>query len=853
MAGSILTFGWVKDGVTARESSTINELSGLTDADPEFAKQVVDLWWVPHDMTKAKSQAISRLLGMAYQDLALARHVITEPFMGPPFRQRDEHALWVLWSWAIDRNTTPLAQLASEPWFTDGLDDLEAVLLPAIGASSDDFRQALIDTHYVASVPIELPLAGEVGLVVVRHTPFPKDDHTFATLEESVRAMEEFMAAPWPAGDVILLLVEPDIWGTIGSGKFVGYLSGTSIEAAYLRALILAINYEAGPSRAALYHETAHHYDFRGHRWLVEGAANFFEAYMLARTGGESLEDRLAFLETHSRCERETIQQHIDDFGGKLCSYELGEKFMLAMYADLGKEVLSASLRDLYAKSFLEYLDEDTIFHAFQSNVPPEREEAFKNVYRKYHGGPLADVDPEGNPDRPALVALFDETGGSSWANGRNWTSVAPLGSWHGVATELQGRVRRLDLDGNGLAGNILPELGSLSDLRVLSLSSNSLVGEIPPELGSLNKLVSLSLGGNHLTGEIPPVFGDLTNLKYLHLVGNQLTGAIPSELAGMRSIVIMDLRMNQLTGRIPAELAGLTNLENLFVARNLLSGEIPPELGKLSRLTWLDLANNRLSGQIPLELGNLSSLEILHLRDNLLSGQIPLELGNLSSLEKLRLRDNLLSGQIPSELGNLKNLKTLELSNNQLSGQIPPEIANLEMLRTLQLNGNQLSGEIPPELGRLSNFYDLNLSGNSLSGPIPPELGNLGGIKILDFRWNQLSGEIPAELGKLTELEKLYLGGNHFTGCIPEVLRKVPSNDLGELGLPYCAVPEDRDHESQEGEAASDAFAFFSPEGEEGPSAEDRTNHGEHGVGDHRGSLTTVGKRFLRAGKFVA
>ena len=49
------------------------------------------------------------------------------------------------------------------------------------------------------------------------------------------------------------------------------------------------------------------------------------------------------------------------------------------------------------------------------------------------------------------------------------------------------------------------------------------------------------------------------------------------------------------------------------------------------------------------------------------------------------------------------------------------------------------------------------------------------------------MSGEIPAELGNLANLEWLQLSGNQLSGCIPAGLGDVPSNDVGELGLPDC------------------------------------------------------------------
>ena len=55
--------------------------------------------------------------------------------------------------------------------------------------------------------------------------------------------------------------------------------------------------------------------------------------------------------------------------------------------------------------------------------------------------------------DRAALEAFYDATGGPGWADSTNWKTSAPLGEWFGVTTDGDGRVRRLNLNGNALAG----------------------------------------------------------------------------------------------------------------------------------------------------------------------------------------------------------------------------------------------------------------------------------------------------------------------------------------------------------------------------------------------------------------
>ena len=374
---------------------------------------------------------------------------------------------------------------------------------------------------------------------------------------------------------------------------------------------------------------------------------------------------------------------------------------------------------------------------------------------------------PPSNPDRDALVALYNATDGPNWSSSMNWLSDKPIGEWYGVTTNANG-LQRLDLGGNQLTGEIPGELGNLSNLQVLWLAGNQLTGEIPGgELGNLSNLQVLSLSNNQLTGEIPGELDNLSNLQQLSLGGNQLTGEIPGELDNLSNLQQLSLGGNQLTGEIPGELGNLSNLERLWLFDNQLTGEIPGELGNLSNLKELSLSNNQLTGEIPGELDNLSNLQQLSLDGNQLTGEIPGELGNLSNLQQLILSNNQLTGEIPEELGNLSNLNTLWLHNNQLTGEIPGELDNLSNLQQLSLDGNQLTGEIPEELGNLSNLNTLWLHNNQLTGEIPGELGNLSNLQQLYLDGNLgLSGSLPGSFTSLTSLRILSLGGTGL--CAP-------------------------------------------------------------------------------------
>ena len=59
--------------------------------------------------------------------------------------------------------------------------------------------------------------------------------------------------------------------------------------------------------------------------------------------------------------------------------------------------------------------------------------------------GAAADVGSVAS-DRTALVALYNATDGTNWVTSTNWLSDRPLGAWHGVTTNSDGRVTELSL-----------------------------------------------------------------------------------------------------------------------------------------------------------------------------------------------------------------------------------------------------------------------------------------------------------------------------------------------------------------------------------------------------------------------
>ncbi len=331
--------------------------------------------------------------------------------------------------------------------------------------------------------------------------------------------------------------------------------------------------------------------------------------------------------------------------------------------------------------------------------------------------------------DRAALEAFYLLTGGPGWIDRTNWRTPAPLGDWHGVTTDRTGRVTRLELPGNGLAGPIPDAVGDLALLQKLDLGGrwdptarqwmeNALTGSIPPALWRSTSLSWLDLGSNALTGPIPPGLEGLTGLRVLDLGSNALTGPIPSGLGSLTNLSWLNLGGNALTGPVPAWLGNLTGLRSLHLSVNELSGPVPAGLGNLADLEWLALGHNELTGSIPAELGNLASLETLSLSRNELTGSIPAGLGDLANLESLSLFSNGLTGSIPSWLGGMTSLRELVMSSNQLTGPVPEELGDLANLELLYLSYNPLEGSLPHSLTGLSQLTSLDISNTGACAP---------------------------------------------------------------------------------------------------------------------------------------
>ena len=98
-----------------------------------------------------------------------------------------------------------------------------------------------------------------------------------------------------------------------------------------------------------------------------------------------------------------------------------------------------------------------------------------------------------------------------------------------GLFCNEQGRIQRISIWWNGLAGTIPSEVSFLSDsLEGINISGGSISGTIPPSFGDLKELKELSISEQCLSGTLPESISSLNRLEILNLHGNDnLSGSL--------------------------------------------------------------------------------------------------------------------------------------------------------------------------------------------------------------------------------------------------------------------------------------------------------------------------------------
>lgn len=314
------------------------------------------------------------------------------------------------------------------------------------------------------------------------------------------------------------------------------------------------------------------------------------------------------------------------------------------------------------------------------------------------------------SPDWTALVALYHAANGPNWANHENWLTDTPVGRWHGVETNDDGRVIRVILPENLLVGTLPAELGHLSSLETLNLRKNELTGDLPAEIGNATRLREIDLGHTDLDGTIPAALGQLVNLRRLNFEYAHFSGPIPPELGALTELGLLNLFKNRLSGRLPEELAGLRSIRKIYVDENRLTGAIPSTFTQLKNVETFFWGGNEglcAPGTTDFETWR-GQRDVKGPRCNE---------ADADALERLYhatgganwtrstgwLENAVLEQWHGIDTDSLGHVTLLDLSNNGLQGRLPPLVAELGRLSVLRVGDNALSGPIPQVLAYLS------------------------------------------------------------------------------------------------------------------------------------------------------
>ena len=439
--------------------------------------------------------------------------------------------------------------------------------------------------------------------------------------------------------------------------------------------------------------------------------------------------------------------------------------------------------------------------------------------------------------DRAALEALYDAAGGPGWTYDTNWKTSAPLGRWHGVTTDGAGRVVRLSLRNNGLAGRLPARLGDLARLEVANFRDNALTGPLPASLGNLTRLRWASLRENDLSGPVPASLGGLSSLETLDLGENVLAGSLPAALGGLARLEWLSFFGNALSGPVPEELGSLRSLETLYLSFNALTGPLPASLAGLPRLELLGVSGT--AACAPADAEFQAWLETIEFfgdtcnRPPEPAGEIPaqalIEAGPAAgvpleawftdpdddSLTYAAASSRpgavaaLVSGDtvwlVPGTAGTATVTVTARDPDGLAAGQriaattsAPARPGSdrevLEALYEAAGGASWTDGTgwmTPAPLGEwygvatdaAGRVTRLGLDDNGLTGSIPPALGGLTRLEVLDLGQNELGGPIPAELRGLTSLRRLSLRDNGLAGPVPGALGRLASLEDLHLG----------------------------------------------------------------------
>ena len=417
LARNVARLPWLMDGITKIEGLWLAEyatfLAKFGGDNEELALSVIERPWARDGISGYEHEWMHQYRRLLEESDPTARQLAIELAELPRFHDRIDHFDASLVARLATSKLLQTPEIADLEWFRDGISDRDLVILmafiDALARSQYQYEDLLRESH-IASRTLSLPLAGDITLQVVRHTPFPDDDPTLDLMEDIALQLEEFMGVPFPLDIALILMIEPNI----EAGE----------EPEYGVAGSLGSHIVAAPPRfnpnfhLAVFHEMAHLY-WGGHTgapaWWTEGTAGFLPSIARDALGQESLDQRERNLVGGTRREcwnlgirtisdyyrlQQNESRVAEDRG--ICIYALGEIFLLDIHNLLGPEATSAAMRQLYVDAhdsgWLDKITDQRIYDAFAANVPEGKMAEFQRLFMSRHGGARVTIPELADP-----------------------------------------------------------------------------------------------------------------------------------------------------------------------------------------------------------------------------------------------------------------------------------------------------------------------------------------------------------------------------------------------------------------------------------------------------------------------
>ena len=417
LARNVARLPWLLDGITKIEGWWLYEyaafLRELDGDNEELALSVIERPWALDGISADEREWVHQYRRLLEESDPIARQIAIDLAAQPWFHDRIDQFDASLVARLATSKLLQTPEITNQEWFRDGISDRDLVLLmafiDALARSQYQYEDLLRESH-IASRTLSMPLAGDITLQVVRHTPFPDDDTTFDLMEDIALQLEEFMGVPFPLDIALILMIEPNI----EAGE----------EPEYGVAGSLGSHIVAAPPRfnpdfhLAVFHEMAHLY-WGGHTgapaWWTEGTAGFLPSIARDALGQESLDQRERNLVGGTRREcwnlgirtisdyyrlQQNESRVAEDRG--ICIYALGEIFLLDIHNLLGHDATSAAMRQIYVDArdsgWLEKVTDQRIYDAFAANVPEGKMAEFQRLFMSRHGGARVTIPELADP-----------------------------------------------------------------------------------------------------------------------------------------------------------------------------------------------------------------------------------------------------------------------------------------------------------------------------------------------------------------------------------------------------------------------------------------------------------------------